>query len=467
MLRERARLFKGLLFTLDLLLTALSLQVSYQLHPIQEEVSFPGLVYACFFILLVWVVLLRGFHVYRFSLLYTLSAEIRALSKVVLVGGIILGFTLFILKEQAVSRQLIIWFLVIDLALLLSARLAVRLVNRYLRKRGQAMRNIVLVGDDERALEFARLIESTPWWGFKLLGFVTTETGGFLNTIRSQYEILGNIEDLPHMVTEMVVDEVVFVVPRKKLQELEEIFPLLEEVGINTRIALNFFPHVSALATISDLGDTPMISFSTTPDDGFPLLLKGLMDRFISLVLLLLLSPFMLGISIAAKIGSPGPVFMRQVRYGLHGRRFTMFTFRSTTVHAEQEQRPVKSSPDEAIQGTRTQGINTGGYTGSTFLGKWLKRSGADHLPLFLNVLKGQMSLVGPRPPLAQEVGKYERWQRRRLSMKPGITGLWHINRNELPDARQSLKMDLEYIDNWRLKLDFKILLRSIQTILF
>jgi exopolysaccharide biosynthesis polyprenyl glycosylphosphotransferase len=462
MLRERARLFRSLLFLIDLLLTVLSFGLSYQLYPITSGTPFPKLLYACFFILLIWSLLLKSFRIYHFSLLYTFSAEIRVLSKTVLAGGIILGSTLFIIKEQEVSRQFILWFLLIDFVCLLSTRLAIRSINGYLRKRGKAMRNIVLVGDDERALQFAHLIESTPWWGFNLLGFVTTEKIGSSNTISRQYDILGKVEDLPHLVTKMVVDEVVFVVPRKSLQGLEEIFPRLEEVGINTRIALNFFPHVSASVSISNLGDVPMISFSTTPGDGFPLLLKDLIDRCISFLLLLLMSPLMTGIAFALKLCSPGPVFVRQVRCGLHGRRFTMLTFRSSPSLEKHEQR-------SSYQHAKDYSTNTNYPADSecTFIEKWLGKSGADHLPLFFSILKGHMSLVGPRPHLVKEVDQYKRWQRRRLSMKPGLTGLWHINPKESSDARQNLEIDLDYIDNWHLRLDFKILLKSLPTILY
>jgi exopolysaccharide biosynthesis polyprenyl glycosylphosphotransferase len=450
MLKERVRLFRGFLLTLDLLLTAISLVSSYLLYPIQAELYFPTAVYITFFIMLTWAVLLKGFRVYRFSLLYTLSTEIHALSKVVLVGGVSVGFTLFIMKEQAVSRQFVLWFLASDFMLLVSARLVIRLINGYLRRRDYAIRNVVIVGDGKRAVELARLIQSTPWWGLKLLGFVSTERSGFIDTTCEQFKILGAIEDLPRLVTEVVVDEVVFVVPRKKLQELEETLLALEEVGINTRIALNFFPHVGAVATVSDLGDVPMISFSTTPGEGFPLLLKGAMDRSVSLMLLTILSPLLLGIALAVKIGSPGPILVRQIRCGLHGRRFDMFTFRTSTAQVSQVHETPSPTAEE---------VNT--------VGKWLRKTGTDYLPLIFNVLIGHMSLVGPRLPLPEEVEHYERWQRRRLSMKPGITGLWRINRKQTFDIKQSLKSDLEYIDNWRLKLDFQILLRSILAIPF
>jgi len=170
----------------------------------------------------------------------------------------------------------------------------------------------------------------------------------------------------------------------------------------------------------------------------------------VALVLLTILSPLLLGIAFAIKISSLGPILARQTRCGLHGRRFDMFTFRTSAAQVDQRLETAGSTAQE---------LNT--------VGKWLRKTGADHLPLIFNVLIGHMSLVGPRLPFPEEVEHYERWQRRQLSMKPGLTGLWRINRKKTFDIKQSLKSDLEYIDNWRLKLDFQILLRSILAIHF
>jgi exopolysaccharide biosynthesis polyprenyl glycosylphosphotransferase len=446
MLKERMRLFKGLLFTLDLLLTGVSVVSSHLLQPFQAEIGFFKSVYITIFIMLTWGILLRAFRVYRFSLFYTLSTEVYALSKVVLAGGMLVGFILFIMKEEAVTPQLLLWFLGSNFTLLFSSRLAVRIVRRYRRRRGHAVRHVVIVGEDKRAVELARTIQSTPWWGLKLLGIVPTEENN--DSICGEFKVLGAVEDLPRLVTEAVVDEVVFAVHQKKLQEIEGILLALEEVGINTHIALNFFPHVSAVANVSALGDVPLISFSTTPGEGFPLLLKGFMDRSLSFVLLTILSPLLLGIAIAIKVSSPGPVLVRQTRCGLHGRQFDMYTFRTSALLTKQD----GETPNPSAEQTNT-------------IGKWLRKTGADHLPLIFNVIVGHMSLVGPRLPLPEEVAHYERWERRRLSMKPGITGLWRINRKQALDTKQSLKSDLEYIDNWRLKLDFQILLKSILAI--
>jgi lipopolysaccharide/colanic/teichoic acid biosynthesis glycosyltransferase len=184
------------------------------------------------------------------------------------------------------------------------------------------------------------------------------------------------------------------------------------------------------------------------------------MDRLLSALLLLILSPLFLVISVIVKASSPGPVIWTQIRCGLNGRKFVMYKFRSMVADAEEKKKMLTSLNE--MDGPVFKIRNDPRITP---IGRWLRKTSLDELPQFLNILRGDMSLVGPRPALPEEVEQYERWQRRRLSMKPGLTCLWQIDGRNQVDFEHWMKMDLDYIDNWRLELDFKILLKTVPMI--
>jgi exopolysaccharide biosynthesis polyprenyl glycosylphosphotransferase len=234
-----------------------------------------------------------------------------------------------------------------------------------------------------------------------------------------------------------------------------------EERGITTRVILNFFPHLISRTYLEELDGFPLLTFSTTPKNEIALFSRRLIDSAGSLVLIILLSPIFLLISLLIRIDSPGPALYRQPRYGLNGRKFTCHKFRSMQTGSDEKRK-------ELVHFNLTNGpaFKMKNDPRVTRVGKFLRKTSLDELPQLFDVLMGDMSFVGPRPLLLEEVEKLEGWQRRRLSMKPGITGLWQVSgRNEI-DFNQWMKMDLEYIDNWSLWLDIKILLKTIPVVL-
>jgi exopolysaccharide biosynthesis polyprenyl glycosylphosphotransferase len=213
---------------------------------------------------------------------------------------------------------------------------------------------------------------------------------------------------------------------------------------------------------LEEFDGTPLLTFSTTPAETGALLVKRVVDVGLALLLGIVCLPLAALLAVLIKLSSHGPVLFRQVRCGLSGRPFTFYKLRTMTedaeerlpevAHLNEHEGPVfKSSHDPRV----------------TRFGRLLRRFSLDEIPQLWNVLKGEMSLVGPRPPLPDEVARYEKWQRRRLSMKPGLTGLWQVSgRSDLPSFDQWMELDLAYIDNWSLTLDAKILLRTIPTVL-
>ena len=249
---------------------------------------------------------------------------------------------------------------------------------------------------------------------------------------------------------------------RGDLPKLEDIFLLCEEMGVKTRLVLDFFPHVLARVELEELQGTPLLTFSTTPTDDFALLIKRGVDVGLSILVVVVSAVPVLLAALLIKLTSRGPVLFRQTRCGLNGRPFTLLKLR-TMVHGAEERLPEVKHLN-SHEGPVFKAVNDPRVTR---FGRLVRRFSLDELPQLWNVLRGEMSLVGPRPPLPEEVARYERWQRRRLSMKPGVTGLWQVSgRNDIPGFEEWMALDLAYIDNWSLALDAKILLRTIPTVL-
>jgi exopolysaccharide biosynthesis polyprenyl glycosylphosphotransferase len=244
-------------------------------------------------------------------------------------------------------------------------------------------------------------------------------------------------------------------------EHLDEVLEICREQGINTRVAADIFPAKISKVSMEFLESVPLITFSTTPNHALALLIKRIMDILISALLLAVLFPFMVFFGLLIKLTSRGPILYRQVRCGLYGRKFVLYKFRSMRQGAEDilwEIRHLNEMDGPVFKMRNDPRV--------TPLGRFLRKSSIDELPQLWNVLRGEMSLVGPRAPLPEEVKEYSRWQRRRLSVRPGITCLWQISgRNEI-DFHEWMKLDLHYIDNWSLQLDIKILLRTFPVVL-
>jgi exopolysaccharide biosynthesis polyprenyl glycosylphosphotransferase len=268
------------------------------------------------------------------------------------------------------------------------------------------------------------------------------------------------IAELSAVLRQHVIDEIIFAVESDRLSELEEYFLLCDEEGVRTRVAVDFFPHVNSTVSLERLGATPLLTFSAAPYDEIRLLLKRAVDIGLAAAGLVVLAPFMVAIVIAIKLTSPGPAIFRQVRCGLNGRRFRFYKFRSMCENAEQ----LKASL--AHLSTRQTAFKIPDDPRLTAIGRFLRRFSIDEWPQLWNVLRGDMSMVGPRPAVPNEVEQYQRWQRRRLRMRPGLTCLWAISGRDDVDFDTWMKMDMQYIDNWSLALDWKILLRTIPRVL-
>ena len=265
---------------------------------------------------------------------------------------------------------------------------------------------------------------------------------------------------LPKLLANRIVDEVIFDVESSKLPSLEEVFLLCDEEGVRTRVAVDFFPHVNSEVTLDRVGDAPLLTFSAAPMDDLRLYLKRVFDFTCAAIALVVLSPLFLLIAILIKLTSPGAVIYHQVRCGLNGRKFVFYKFRSMVHDADQLKSQLAHLSEREVAFKLSDDPRV------TPVGRWLRKFSLDELPQLYNVLRGDMSIVGPRPPLPEEVDRYERWQRRRLRMRPGLTCLWAVSGRDHIDFNSWMKLDISYIENWSLKLDWSIILRTIPHVL-
>jgi exopolysaccharide biosynthesis polyprenyl glycosylphosphotransferase len=343
--------------------------------------------------------------------------------------------------------------------ILAASRVVLRQVAHFVRRRDYNLRYFAVVGSGELAEAVVAQVAEHAHWGYAFLGYVRepgapAETGDAL--------VLGSLDDLGKLLGEHVIDEVFFAAVRGRLDWIEGAVQLCREQGVLVRIALDDFAGASSRLTVTETGAHAMLTISSTPTGGLGLAAKRAFDLLASATALVLVSPVFIAIAIAIRRDSAGPVFFRQRRVGLNGREFTFFKFRSMRIGAEAELALLRASNemDGPVFKMRLD-------PRITRVGKFLRRTSLDELPQFWNVLMGQMSLVGPRPPLPAEVRQYLPWQRRRLSVKPGITCTWQVSgRNEI-DFEQWMRLDLAYIDGWSFWGDIGICLKTVPAVLF
>jgi exopolysaccharide biosynthesis polyprenyl glycosylphosphotransferase len=472
MLKHHARLLVARSFAIDVAALTAAFLTAYwvrdSLLPFVLSEWFPGPLFELSsymwvygVTLPIWIAALAFFRLYHPSRLATFRRMPVDIIKASAIGlAILMGLT-YALKAHDVSRSFVSAFGVASIGLLIGGRL---LLRNDLRRHGRpdyALSNVLVVGTGEKAQNFADLLNQNRKWGLHLIGMIAENRFGTYPVQAGKHSVIGNLDDLEWICHKNVIDEVIFVVPGKILSDMEDLFLLCEELGVNARIAVGIFPHLIARATLEDFSNIPLLTFSTKPTNWAALMVKRILDVCIAWSVLILAMPLWLLTAIMIKLDSAGPIFFCQERCGLNGRRFTMYKFRSMV--ADAELRIEELSTYNELVGPVFKIKNDPRVTR---VGKLLRKTSLDEIPQLLNVIKGDMSIIGPRPAIPAEVDKYERWQRRRLSMKPGLTSLWVVRgRNDIP-FEQWMQFDLEYIDKWSLELDAKILLQTIPVVL-
>ncbi len=358
------------------------------------------------------------------------------------------------------SRSFILLFGFYSWALMCLFRLNAGSVVGIIRREFGAPHFVMVAGINERALKLGRALEQSSKYGIRLDGFLADGADFPQNLTLSREYPVYPIGELSALLRRRVIDEVIFAVDSSQLSGFEEVFLLCDEEGVRTRVAVDFFPHVNSDVYLDRLNAIPLLTFSAAPHDDLLLFVKRMADVLLAGSALLVTWPFLALVAVAIRVTSPGPAIFRQERCGLNGRRFVVYKFRSMCQNAEELK--------EALQhlNRKTTAFKIPNDPRLTPVGRILRKFSIDELPQLWNVLKGDMSLVGPRPAVPEEVEQYQRWQRRRLRMRPGLTCLWALAGRDALDFETWMKMDMQYIDSWSLALDWKILLRTIPRVL-
>jgi exopolysaccharide biosynthesis polyprenyl glycosylphosphotransferase len=469
---RRAKLLSTITLLQDLLVTCVAFLVAYQLRTLLVHFEFfsqrlPGIYpFSHYLPMMVGFLAVWAFVGYVSSFYRDLELinPIQLILNLVNQLGVVLVLSyagLYLFRRIDISRTYVLLVGMVDFALILAGRAVSYSAVSWMRVRLNRYHYFLIVGSGSRAREIATLLEESRGMGLRLIGFVDPSPDKLIPSQKlGRYDVfpLAAIND---MLREQVIDEIVFAVNMQELARLEPVMRHCANHGIKTRVQLEFLPAAYSRVYLEKFRDVQLLSLSCAPDSELRLFLKRVLDVGISFFSLALLWPLLLAIAAAIRITSPGPVLFRQTRCGLGGRHFTLYKFRSMVNNAEQLRAelhqlneldgPVfKMSDDPRI----------------TMVGRWLRRFSLDELPQFWNILRGDMSFVGPRPAVPEEVDQYEGWQRRRLRMRPGLTCIWVLEGRSHLDFNRWMQLDLRYIDTWSLWLDVKIFLRTIPIVL-
>jgi len=420
--------------------------------------------FVLFFVLLVlWHVIFAAFGLYDSRRISGRTADAIDTFKATMIGTFLIAVAALAFHIRMISPGFLLVFWLTATAVAVIQRLFLRSVLERIRLKGRNLRHMLIVGTNSRALEFASMIEARPELGYRIIGFVDQEWTGLKNLDGHGDSVLSDFDHLSNFLRTSVVDEIVIALPFGSLHpQAAKIAVLCEEQGITTRVLSNVFDLKVAHARVDEFEGTSLITNYTGSAESWPVLVKRGLDILLSGILLVMLLPLMLLVAALIKLTSPGPVLFIQNRVGYNKRKFKIYKFRTMTPGAEQRIKELERLNE--VSGPVFKIKNDPRITP---VGKLLRKTSIDELPQLFNVLKGDMSLVGPRPlPVRDYEGFNQDWQRRRFSVRPGITCLWQINgRSSIPFDKW-MQLDLQYIDTWSLWLDLEILARTIPAIL-
>ncbi len=358
------------------------------------------------------------------------------------------------------SRMILLSASSMAFLILLAKEGLVRRVLQSIRVKGRNLKRVLLVAASEKqVVEFCREIEDNPLLGLRIEGVISTvpTNRGQLGTL----PVFGDTSMTVDIIEKTVVDTVAFLEPIGS-SWIKDLIWECEQRGIEVWVKLEVAAGQISRVAVQHLGAAPFLTMRSGPRDIGAIMIKYAIDRLAALTLLLLLSPLMLLTALLVKLTSPGPVFFKQHRATVNGRRFVCLKFRSMVSNAEALKESLQSKNE--MKGVAFKMKNDPRITP---IGRFLRKSSIDELPQLINVLLGDMSLVGPRPMCVLEAARIQGWARRRLSMKPGITCIWQVTkRSQTKDFDEWAQLDLQYIDNWSLWLDLSLLLKTIPAVL-
>ncbi len=440
-------------------LLAYTLRYNVQLlRPVDPVFDNPPTVYIPFAILLTGLLLIafKIDGVYQSRRLGMWLEQMYAIVRGTTLGILLMVGIAFFYQPAFYSRLIFVYDSVLIVVLLGVGRLVWGVILAQLRRRGIGVVRVLIVGAAEVSRTVIRTVMAQPALGYRIVGLISDQLD--TNTLNiGPIPVLGGLEKVPQTISDQHIDEVVIALPWTDQQRVLEVFQTCERLGVRARTVPDIFQLSLNRVDVEDLGGVPLLGLKSASFRGTNLLVKRLIDLIVGGLISLIALPFMLLLAIAIRINSPGAIIFKQQRVGLRGKEFTIYKFRTMRAGAEEEQERLLVYNE---------------FTGPLFkmkddpritqVGRFLRKTSLDELPQLFNVLKGDMSLVGPRPHIASEVAQYQDWQKQVLEAPPGMTGLSQVSgRSQLSFDEQCL-LDIYFIENWSPALDIKILLRTI-----
>ena len=444
---------------LDILVTIISFFVAYYITNLFDRRYFAFTIEYVYMLLLIiptWALLLNNSNNANLPRTRSTLSIFFNMLNFSFIGFLLIFLYKHLFELTIFSHYMIISFTLINMLSLFALRMLTYRVFKYYRASGHNIHNVILYADDDSEKFIADIMNHREW-GFRIR-MVLTNSELIRKKYQKEFRILPDKISIRNLVKVDIIDEVIYCKNGFEIERINEIIQTCEEIGVILRLQSNLSPMSFTNAYMTDFNNIPFLTFNNTSRSRFASMWKSFMDFWISFAIIFFLSPLMLVIAILIKGTSSGPVVFKQERVGLRGRKFHIYKFRTMVQNAEELKKKL---------------LEMNECDGPTFkirkdpritpIGRILRKTGLDELPQLFNVLKGEMSLIGPRPPLPEEVEKYQRWQIRRLSVKPGITCTWQIipNRHDVVFEKW-MRLDMQYIDNWSLKEDFVLFFRTI-----
>lgn len=406
-----------------------------------------------------WPLVLQQFGLYDSQRRASLDDIVGRLAAAGFASTLLLTATVYV-SGAPLAPKFPLLFGAAQFSILMSERVALFGLLRFARRLGRNTRNVLVVGSGPRALSVKRRIDENPHWGLRVIGYLDDADTPVAPEIDPG--AMRKLVEVRRILRDEVVDEVVIAAPRSMFSEIGPVVSACGEAGVPFTLLSDVFGDYLPPPQVTRFGSLAALRFAPVHHSQARIAVKRAIDLAGASAGLLLAAPVIGVAAVAVKLGSRGPVFFRQTRCGLYGRRFTLYKLRTMVPDAE-EQKAALAHLNE-MSGPVFKMRNDPRVTP---VGRWLRRFSIDELPQLWNVVRGHMSLVGPRPALPHEVAQYETFERRRLSMRPGLTCLWQIGgRNRVRDFDDWVRMDLEYIDSWSLTLDLRILVQTIPAVL-
>ena len=382
--------------------------------------------------------------------------EQRLTIQAALTAGMLLCGTLYVMRATAVSRIAVSLTLLFTMAMMMVRRAVWRKLRERRFQLGYETRNVLIVGDGRVGQALRNHLGALQHMGFRFMGFVALDQSGEA----ANPQVVGNVANCVAVARSLFVDEIYFSSPSDR----ETVISVVDEAraaGIEVRVIPDLYDGLAWNTPVEFIGQFPTIPLHRRDFPRGAVLLKRVLDVMLCVAALVVCAPLLLLVALLIRLDSPGPVFYRAQRTGMKGRVFTCIKFR-TMVDAAERMRPDLAHMNERdgvlFKISKDPRI--------TRVGAWLRKYSIDEMPQILNVLKGDMSLVGPRPPLASEVQEYGLAQLRRLDVLPGITGLWQVEARQDPSFDSYISLDTAYVENWSLTLDMRILARTVAVVL-